>query len=58
MADSRIVKRRVDDSYRCGYCNQPFSKLEDPRTFPCLHVYCMRCLTMDRKTHIKCAYCG
>jgi len=39
---------------------QYFNKLEDPRTLPCLHVYCMRCLKTDiggRKDHIRCAYC-
>jgi len=61
MADSRVVKKRLNDSYRCGYCRQHFIKLKDPRTLPCLHVYCMSCLKTDigyRKTHIKCVYCG
>jgi len=61
MADLKIVKRRLTNSYRCGYCSQYFCKLEDPRTLPCLHVYCMKCLQTDigyRKTNVECAYCG
>jgi len=60
MAESRVVKKRLTDTYRCGYCLQFFNKVGDFRTLPCLHVYCMQCLKTDigaRKDHITCAYC-
>jgi len=50
---STTIKRRLNNSYRCGYCLQYFNKLEDPRTLPCLHVYCMM-LTVGELQYTKC----
>ena len=44
----------LPEHLRCGYCNEEFV---DPRFLPCLHTYCLKCVTemIGIEGHVNCA---
>lgn len=47
----------LPEHLRCGYCNEEFV---DPRFLPCLHTYCLKCVTemIGIEGHVNCAECS
>jgi tripartite motif-containing protein 2/3 len=55
---SAVVVKEVDNLCECSICLKPF---DDPRSLPCLHTYCLKCIEKWGNTKpgskITCPFC-
>jgi hypothetical protein len=58
-ADSASLKQQLDDICECPICS---GVMDDPRSLPCLHTYCLKCITefgADKRAgdQLSCPFC-
>ena len=48
-----------DSNIECGFCLKKNEALVDPKSLPCKHVHCYRCLvdSCDINGIVKCPFC-
>ncbi|XP_067931707.1 uncharacterized protein [Watersipora subatra] len=44
LKDMAEASTELVGDYKCGFCCIEFKRMVDPRTLPCQHVYCKKCL--------------
>ena len=56
---SRAMAESTDTSIKCGFCLRKDEALEDPKSLPCSHVHCLRCLMDNYDVHkiVRCPFC-
>jgi len=48
-----------ENQIECGFCVGRLEDLEDPKSLPCGHIHCLRCLTgsFEVSRIVRCPFC-